>query len=220
MYNCREYCTLNNPITNLFIKSNGSVVIDLKKDKGGPDIVKLRLQLTLNEIFNGSIKLVELKRNPSTLCDSISNKLQVLKINIPRGFPTGGTIKSEVSRPDIGYNNVKTVYIFTTEDLPHKVFKRDNMNLIMVQKVLLKQLLLGIRIVINTLDHKVLRVNITEVITQDYVKVIHNEGMPDMNDPSKRGDLIIQFDIIYPLYLPISDNTLICESLNDKKINT
>jgi len=57
------------------------------------------------------------------------------------------------------------VYIFTTEDLPHEVFKRDNMNLIMVQKVLLKQVLLGIRIVINTLDHKVLRVNITEVIT-------------------------------------------------------
>jgi len=51
MYNCREYSTLNNPITNLFIKSNGSVVIDLKKDKGGPDIVKLRLQLTLNEVI-------------------------------------------------------------------------------------------------------------------------------------------------------------------------
>lgn len=55
--------------------------------------------------------------------------------------------------------------MFTTEDLPHKVFKRDNMNLIMVQKVLLKQVLLGVRIVINTLDRKVLRVNITEVIT-------------------------------------------------------
>ncbi|CAI6346964.1 unnamed protein product [Macrosiphum euphorbiae] len=205
----------NNPITNLFIKSNGSVVINLKKDKGGPDIVKLRLQLTLNEIFNGSIKSVELKRKPSTLCDSISNKLQVLKINIPRGFPTGGTLKSEVSKPDIGYNNVKTVYIFTTEDLPHKVFKRDKMNLIMVQKVLLKQVLLGIRIVINTLDHKVLRVNITEVITQDYVKLIHNEGMPDMNDPSQRGDIIILFDIIYPLYLPITDDTF-CELLNDK----
>jgi len=39
------------------------------------------------------------------------------------------------------------------------------MNLIMVQKVLLKQVLLGTRIVINTLDRKVLRVNITEVIT-------------------------------------------------------
>lgn len=52
MYNyCREYCALNNPITNLFIKSNGSVVIDIKKNRGRPDIVKLRLQLTLNEVI-------------------------------------------------------------------------------------------------------------------------------------------------------------------------
>jgi len=42
---------INNPITNLFIKSNGSVAIDLKKNKGRPDIVKLRLQLTLDEVI-------------------------------------------------------------------------------------------------------------------------------------------------------------------------
>ncbi|XP_022176138.1 dnaJ homolog subfamily B member 13-like [Myzus persicae] len=93
------------------------------------------------------------------------------------------------------------------------------MNLIMVQKVLLKQVLLGTRIVITTLDHKILRVNITEVITQDYVKLIHNEGMPDMNDPTQRGDIIIRFDIIYPLYLSITDDTF-CELFKDNKINT
>lgn len=54
--------------------------------------------------------------------------------------------------------------MFTTEDEPHKVFKRDNMNLIMEQKVMLKEALLGTQINIETLDHKVLRVNITQVI--------------------------------------------------------
>lgn len=57
------------------------------------------------------------------------------------------------------------LYEFTTEDIPHKVFKRDNMNLIMVQKVLLKQALYGTQISIKTLDRKVLRINITQVIT-------------------------------------------------------
>lgn len=57
------------------------------------------------------------------------------------------------------------VYIFTTEDIPHTIFKRDNMNLIMVKKVSLKQALCGIQINIKTLDHKFLRVNITQVIT-------------------------------------------------------
>ncbi|XP_025193483.1 dnaJ homolog subfamily A member 4-like, partial [Melanaphis sacchari] len=89
------------------------------------------------------------------------------------------------------------------------------MNLIVVQKVLLKQVLLGFRIVINTLDNKVLRINITEGITENYVKIIHNEGMPDMNFPSKRGDIIIRFDIIYPLYSPITDEKF-CELFDDE----
>lgn len=34
--------------------------------------------------------------------------------------------------------------------------------------------------------------------------------MPYVNKPTQRGNLIIKFDIIYPLYLPIKDETL-CE---------
>jgi len=33
------------------MKSNGMVVMDLKKNKGRPDIVKLPLQLILNEVI-------------------------------------------------------------------------------------------------------------------------------------------------------------------------
>lgn len=54
--------------------------------------------------------------------------------------------------------------MFKTEDIPHKVFKRDNMNLIMHKNVTLKEALCGIKINIKTLDHKILRVNITQVI--------------------------------------------------------
>lgn len=52
----------------------------------------------------------------------------------------------------------------------------------------------------------------------DYVKIIHNEGMPDINDPTQRGNIIIKFDIVYPLYLPVS-NKKVCELLNDGIIN-
>lgn len=38
--------------------------------------------------------------------------MQVMKINIPRGFPTGGTLKSEVSKPDIGHKNVKSIVYY------------------------------------------------------------------------------------------------------------
>lgn len=42
--------------------------------------------------------------------------------------------------------------------------------------------------------------------------------MPDMNDPSQRGNIVIKFDIIYPLYLPITDETF-CELFNEDQIN-
>lgn len=57
------------------------------------------------------------------------------------------------------------LYMFTTEDIPHEVFKRDKMNLVMVKKISLKQALFGIRINFKTLDYKDLRVNITQIIT-------------------------------------------------------
>lgn len=34
-----------------------------------------------------------------------------------------------------------------------------------------------------------------------------------MSNPMQRGDIIIKFDIIYPPYLPIMDET--CELFND-----
>lgn len=42
--------------------------------------------------------------------------------------------------------------------------------------------------------------------------------MPDMNDPTIRGDIIIKFDIIYPLYSLFGDQT-ICEMFNDDNNN-
>lgn len=48
--------------------------------------------------------------------------------------------------------------------------------------------------------------------------MIHNEGLPNMNNPMERGDIVIKFNIIYPLYLPIMDET--CELFNNNKINT
>lgn len=38
-------------------------------------------------------------------------------------------------------------------------------------------------------------------IRPGYVKVVQGEGMPDPHDPSVKGDLHIDFDIIYPDHL-------------------
>lgn len=60
------------------------------------------------KIFNGSIKLVEVKNKSIKISDSVSNVMQVVKVNVPRGFPTGGTLLSEVSKSTNGLEDVKS----------------------------------------------------------------------------------------------------------------
>jgi len=55
------------------------------------------------------------------------------------------------------------LYVFTAEDVPHKVFKRDNMDLTMVVNVTFEQALNGLQLTVKTVDHKVLRVNVTQI---------------------------------------------------------
>jgi DnaJ-class molecular chaperone len=51
---------------------------------------------------------------------------------------------------------------------------------------------------IITLDGRNLTLPINDVIHPNYQKVVPNEGMPILGDPSKRGVLKIKFDIRFP----------------------
>lgn len=58
---------------------------------------------------------------------------------------------------------------FMTNDLPHKHFVRCGQDLISTYNVTIKEMMFGVQYVIKTLDHKILRVNITQTIT--YVRI-------------------------------------------------
>lgn len=203
------YCERKNPISRLASIKKSKVIV--------PDVVRVRLPLTLDEVFYGSTKRVAV--NSHSMRTSKSSGTQVVTVNVPRGFPAGGTLRTKVAGVENG-QGIKTMYIFTTVDVPHKVFKREKNNLIVVQTVSLKQSWNGIRLKIKTLDNKAFRVNITQVITNDYVKIIRNEGMPDVNDPTVRGNIVIKFNVVYPLNPQIADQTLsgLCNDDSDNDI--
>lgn len=58
------------------------------------------------KIFDGSTKLIPVKIK-STISNSMSNKIQFMKVIVPRGFPTGGILKSEVS--NTGFEDIKSI---------------------------------------------------------------------------------------------------------------
>ena len=53
----------------------------------------------------------------------------------------------------------------------------------------------------------------TSLPSPKYSKVVSGEGMPVSQDPSQRGDLIIQFDIHFPQKLSAEKKHLINQAL-------
>lgn len=62
--------------------------------------------------------------------------------------------------------------VFITKDLPHKDFIRSGQDLISTYDVTFKEMMCGVQYVINTLDYKQLRVNITQIITYVVFKLL------------------------------------------------
>lgn len=58
------------------------------------------------KIFEGLIKSVVVKKKSTLINDSITNEREVVKVIVPRGFTTGGTLKTEVSKVD---SNLKSI---------------------------------------------------------------------------------------------------------------
>ncbi|XP_064074287.1 dnaJ homolog subfamily B member 13-like [Vanessa tameamea] len=162
------------------------------------------LALTLEEVYKGCLKKMKIQRLVFTdeTCSELKLREKVLSIPIKPGiYPNTEIIFKEEG--DQGPTRIPADVIFVTEDRPHENFIRSSVSdLLMVRTVSLKEALCGITITVSTLDDRVLRIKITDVITPSYEKVIEDEGLPLLPCPSKaKGNLIIRFQIIFPVYL-------------------
>lgn len=91
--------------------------------------------------------------------------------------------------------------IFVIDEKPHEVFTRDGNDLTMNQEIPLLEALTGKTLEITTLDARILRIPVTEIVKPGYELTVPNEGMPVSKEPRKKGNLIIKFDVRYPTRL-------------------
>ncbi len=70
--------------------------------------------------------------------------------------------------------------------------------------------LLGATIQVPTLDNRKKQIQITDIINPSTEKRIAGEGLPYPKQPSKKGDIIVKFDIKFPETLSIQQR----EALN------
>ncbi|XP_075215276.1 dnaJ homolog subfamily B member 13-like [Lycorma delicatula] len=176
------------------------------------------LELTLYEVYTGATKKMKIQHRvfvddseaTTTVCE------KVLTIPIKPGLPPGTEIVfSEAG--DQGHSIIPGDVVFVTEDIPHEKYSRVGTDMKTVKEVTLKEALTGVKFNLETLDHRILHINITQVVTPDYVKLIPHEGMPCVDDPSIHGNLLINFHIKFPIYLPKSSKIMIKKAMDDAK---
>lgn len=100
--------------------------------------------------------------------------------------------------PECSNNNIGDLIVFINSKNEEGVFRREGDNLIMKKSITLLEALTKTVFYFKHLDDRVIKITHNEIIKPNQKMLIENEGMPNVNDMSERGDLIIYFDIIFP----------------------
>ncbi|KAK5646489.1 hypothetical protein RI129_004953 [Pyrocoelia pectoralis] len=177
------------------------------------------LWLSLHEIFFGGVKKMKIRRLQyiGTDCTLTELKENILSIPIKPGIRPN----TEIIFPEEGDQNpvhIPADIIFVTKDKEHECFTRENDNLIMHVEISLEEALLGTTVTVDTIDHRVVRVPITDVVYPGYKKMVENEGMPILENPENKGNLIIEFRISFPQYIPQSSKGVFQKAFHLVKI--
>ncbi|XP_042456746.1 dnaJ homolog subfamily B member 13-like isoform X1 [Zingiber officinale] len=122
---------------------------------------------------------------------------EILTIDVKPGWKKG----TKITFPEKGNespNLVPADIAFIIDEKPHPLFRREGNDLVMTQKISLAEALTDYTAHLTTLDGRSLTIPISNVIHPGYKLVVAGEGMPFPKDPSRKGNLCINFYIKFP----------------------
>ncbi|NXV21781.1 DJB13 protein, partial [Cepphus grylle] len=180
--------------------------------KQDPPIVR-DLYLSLEDLFYGCTKKIKISRrvmNEDGQTSTIRDK--ILTIDVQPGWKQGTRITFE-KEGDQGPNVIPADITFVIQEKLHPRFKRENDNLTYVAAIPLGKALVGCMVEVRTLDGRLLNIPINDIVDPKYCKVVPGEGMPLLQDPRRKGDLHIYFNICFPKKLTRDKKLLLKSAL-------
>jgi len=166
--------------------------------KGGdmPDALSIKGDTcSLEELHNGTTRKMKVKRQSTTMKREPEI---VLEVAIKPGWKSGTKVTFAGEGDETGNTGRAQDVVFVIREEQHAVFTREGSNLLHSAKIPLVDALSGFKVDIPSLDNRILRVNVRDIVTPAYTKVIKGEGMPSSKTPGAKGDLIVTFDVVYP----------------------
>lgn len=146
---------------------------------------------------NGEGETVE---RPCTACggSGVVKSRRKLRVTIPAGIETGKRI-SIAGQGDAGAlgGAAGNLYVYV-HVLPHQYFERQGGDLYCMIPVSFTQAALGADLNVRSLDGKRIRVKIPSGTQNGRMLRIRGEGVPDMDDARRRGDLYVKLRVEVP----------------------
>ncbi|KAK9882397.1 hypothetical protein WA026_020919 [Henosepilachna vigintioctopunctata] len=158
--------------------------------------------VTLEEVLHGCTKKMKIQKKVLLPNGNLGKEEKVLEIKIQPGWKAGTKITFP-QEGDQGTNKRPADIVFIIVDKVHDTFKREGSDLRYSAKISLKQALCGCVVTVPMLGggKEVLNYK-NDIIKPQTIRRIPGKGLPFPKEPSRRGDLIVVFDIHFPDSLP------------------
>jgi molecular chaperone DnaJ len=151
--------------------------------------------------------------HPCTACSGRGTvtKRQKIKVTIPAGIETGKRINIP-GQGDAGQNGgpAGDLYVFI-QVKPHRFFERDGVDLYCALPVSITQASLGAEVHVPTLDGRKVKLRIPGGTQNGKMLRLRGEGVPVLNNSSRRGDLYIRVHVRVPERLSIRAKSILRE---------
>lgn len=183
--------------------------------KGGQQdpAIEHDLYMNLEDIAKGCTKKMKISRRMLQQDGNYRKEDKVLTINVKPGWKAGTKITFQ-KEGDQSRGKVPADIIFIIRDKPHPNFRRDGSDIRYTCKLSLKEALCGTVVEVPTLSGEKITLNLQrEVVKPNTVKRIQGHGLPYPKEPSRKGDLLVSFDIKFPDSLSQSQKDILYDTL-------
>jgi len=172
------------------------------------------LYVKLEDINSGCSKKMKISKMVVQQDGNPTKEEKILNINVKPGWKAGTKITFPKEGDQIP-GKVPADIVFTIRDTPHGTFKREGSDIKYTAKITLKEALCATgHLKVPTLTGEVIPLSVhNEVIKPNTVKRIQGRGLPYPKEPTKRGDLIVNFDIKFPDHLSQSTREILMDVL-------
>merc|ERR1711978_836656 len=160
--------------------------------------IEKEIHVTLEDIAKGVDKKMKISRRVFDEMGNCRAEEKILTVNVKPGWKSGTKITFAKEGDKIP-GKIPADIAFVIRDKPHALFTRDGSNIIYTHKLNLRDALCGSVLEIPTLDGRKQGLNLMdEVIKPNTVKKLQGYGLPFPKEPTRKGDLIVKFDIQFP----------------------